>query len=88
MIKRVGMVLLLAACAACHSPQENRGGRGAPPTPAELMARLDHDGDGRISKAEFDGPAEHFSQFDKNGDGFLEAAELPIGPPNRGGRRR
>lgn len=91
MIKRAGILLLLAVCAACHNAPERgarRDGRGAPPSGAEWMTRLDQDGDSKISRAEFDGPAEHFNQFDKNGDGFLTQDEVPSGPPEGGGPRR
>ena len=50
------------------------GGRG-------FVERLDRDGDGRVSKDEFDGPEEHFGHFDRNGDGYIDADEAPTGPP-------
>jgi hypothetical protein len=46
-----------------------------------FVGRLDRDGDGKVSRQEFDGPPEHFARFDKNGDGFLGADEAPSGPP-------
>jgi len=66
--------------------------RGEPPTAdgARWVARLDRDGDGRVSRAEFDGPARHFDDFDRNHDGYLDADEAPRGPPPGGappGRR-
>ncbi|WP_407351462.1 hypothetical protein [Luteimonas sp. R10] len=43
------------------------------------MERVDGDGDGRISAAEFDAAhpdkAEKFTDIDANGDGFIDAAE-------------
>ena len=65
-------------------PQNNaeKGpGMNGPPSSSDLLNRLDQDGDGNISKNEFDGPAEHFSQFDQNGDGYLTEDEIPDGPP-------
>ena len=53
---------------------------------AELIKKLDKDGDGKISESEFDGPAEQFSKFDKNSDGYLSKDEIPSTPPPRGGR--
>ncbi len=50
-----------------------------------FIGRLDRDGDGRVSPAEFDGPADQFQRFDRNGDGYISAAEAPTGPQR--GRR-
>ena len=55
------------------------GGRGG------FVARLDRDGDGKVSRAEFDGPPEHFAEFDRDGDGYISADEAPRGPPPGGG---
>lgn len=54
------------------------GGQGGEPS---FLSRLDKDGDGKVSKAEFDGPQKHFSHFDKNGDGYIADDEAPKGPP-------
>ena len=51
------------------------------------MSRLDKDGDGKISKSEFDGPSEHFKQMDRNKDGYLTEEELRPGPQQRENRR-
>jgi hypothetical protein len=60
-------------------PVEERGPRG---TPADrFIQRLDRDGDGKVSRKEFDGPPEHFDDFDRNHDGFIDASEAPTGPP-------
>lgn len=48
---------------------------------ADFVRRLDRDGDGKVSREEFDGPKEHFNHFDKNGDGFISRKEAPQGPP-------
>lgn len=64
-------------------PSRNRRNRRAPSWD-ELVRRLDRDGDGKISRQEFDGPANHFSRLDRNGDGFISEDEAPKGsPPNR-----
>lgn len=60
------------------------GRQGGKPS---FVSRLDKDGDGKVSKQEFDGPANHFSQLDKNGDGYLSDDETPQGPP-QGQQRR
>ncbi len=42
-----------------------------------FIRRLDLDGDGLVSRREFDGPPERFDFHDQNGDGFLSAMESP-----------
>ncbi len=62
--------------------------RGGPPLdPSALIDRLDTDGDGKISAAEFKGPADHFTRMDTDGDGYLTEEELKNGRPGppRGG---
>lgn len=60
------------------------GMRGqGPPSGADWVRRLDRDGDGRVSRREFDGPAIHFDQFDRNHDGYISSDEAPTGPPPR-----
>ena len=60
---------------------------GDPPRPdgapsgADWVRRLDRNGDGKVSRQEFDGPANHFTRFDRNRDGYLTANEAPQGPP-------
>ncbi len=61
------------------------GGRDARPG---FVAHLDKDGDGQVSRQEFDGPPPAFDRFDRNRDGFLDGSEAPQGPPpGRGGRQ-
>ncbi len=82
-----GGITLPASLRAQTPPLGERG--------TSFIARLDRDGDGRVSAAEFDGPPQHFATLDENGDGFLDASEAPSGPPPsreggslaRGGRR-
>lgn len=72
----------LLTLSACTSTKPPRGpGRGQPASPAEFIAKLDKDGDGRVSKAEFDGPDQHFIQCDINQDGYISVDEVPSGPP-------
>jgi hypothetical protein len=51
-----------------------------------FVKRLDKDGDGKVSKKEFDGPKHHFDKLDRNGDGFLSEDESP--PPRRSRNRK
>jgi hypothetical protein len=54
----------------------------------DFVQRLDKNGDGKVSRNEFDGPPQHFNQLDRNDDGFLSSDEAPQGPPQgRNGRR-
>jgi hypothetical protein len=50
---------------------------------SRFIRRLDKNGDGKVSKDEFDGPKQHFSDWDKNRDGFISQDEAPNGPPPR-----
>ncbi|MFC5743136.1 EF-hand domain-containing protein [Dyella tabacisoli] len=51
-----------------------------PQTPAEYLQRMDSNGDGKISEAEYvEYMSNGFRRMDSNGDGVLEADELPGG---------
>ncbi len=54
---------------------------GNRPTPSRnvprFVTRLDRDGDGRVSREEFDGPRRAFDQLDRNNDGYLIESEAP-----------
>lgn len=60
------------------------GGIGAPgggavrrPNPAELLARMDADGDGKIAKSEVSPQMlQRWDRMDTNGDGFIDKQEL------------
>lgn len=82
-LRTITWLLILLGCAGAVTAQTEKT---CPPPPGPLtgeqwVSRLDADGDGRVSAAEFDGPAERFADFDRNGDGFISAAEAPQGPP-------
>lgn len=68
-------------------PRESAKPGGAAPTGRtgghadRWIGRLDRNGDGKVSKGEFDGPARHFGEFDRNNDGYIDASEAPKGPP-------
>jgi hypothetical protein len=55
----------------------NRKGTSHP----SFIGRLDRNGDGKVSRQEFDGPAEAFDHHDANRDGYLSETEAPQGPP-------
>ncbi len=65
---------------------ENKSRRGTGSPARGFVTRLDKDGDGKISRSEFDGPGRHFGQLDRNNDGYISQDEAPKGPPP--GRRR
>ncbi|MBI9015858.1 MAG: DUF1566 domain-containing protein [Phycisphaerae bacterium] len=56
---------------------------GQGPSGEDFVKRLDRNGDGKISKSEFDGPAQHFNELDQNNDGYLSVQEAPQGPPQK-----
>ncbi|MCP5106860.1 MAG: DUF1566 domain-containing protein [bacterium] len=58
-----------------------RVGQRGPMDGNAFIRRLDKNGDGKVSKIEFDGPQHHFKKLDRNGDGYLSAEEAPKGPP-------
>ncbi len=62
-----------------------RPGQGGPPRGGRLgfVTRLDRNGDGKVSRQEFDGPPQAFNHHDRNRDGYLTDAEAPQGPPRR-----
>lgn len=61
---------------------------GQPSAGRRFVERLDRNGDGKISRAEFDGPIDRFDYHDQNHDGYLTEDEAPKGPPPGGHRRR
>jgi hypothetical protein len=85
--RRSGPALRPAVVAAPPREAGRRGaGRREADAGAHWVRRLDTDGDGRVSRSEFDGPPAHFRDFDRDGDGFIVPDEAPTGPPpGRGG---
>jgi hypothetical protein len=87
----LAILALLSAATAVAQPEgdRSRGPDGPPPpagplggrSPAEMIARADQDGDGRVSRKEFleTRTAEMEAMFDRidaNGDGFLDEREV------------
>ena len=64
-------------------PRPRSFDRPGPPT-GGFVGRLDRNGDGKVSRSEFDGPPDQFPLLDRNGDGYLSEDEAPQFPP-RGG---
>ncbi len=62
-------------------PLTNNRGSGQEVVMPHFIRRLDRDGDGRVSRREFDGPPDRFDFHDRNGDGYLSAMESPRFPP-------
>lgn len=54
-----------------------------PRTPGSFVRHLDRNGDGKVSRDEFDGPPDQFDVLDRNHDGFLTEDEAPPFPPPR-----
>ncbi len=75
-----------AAAVARPSPAPPRGARRAG---RGFVSRLDRDGDGAVSRQEFDGPDDQFPVFDLDGDGLVREAEAqqadPLAPGPAGG---
>ena len=61
---------------------------GPPSSGRRFVERLDRNGDGKVSRSEFDGPPNRFGHHDANNDGYISADEAPEGPPPGGGRRK
>jgi len=65
----VVVALTSAQVVSAQEGREKKGRRGNP------LAKLDKDGDGKVSKDEYRGPDEMFVKLDADGDGALSADE-------------
>ena len=55
---------------------------GADPDSGDsFIGKFDTDGDGLVSREEFDGPPMVFDMFDKDSNGYIKIDEAPDGPP-------
>lgn len=95
-VLKVGVLTItLAIFTACGSTQtqgsqRGQNQRGQRPTASQLIAEMDANKDGKLSKEEVKGPlANDFSKIDINEDGFLSKEELQNAPEpeRRGGQR-
>lgn len=69
--RRLAFLLLVPLTVAAQS---------LPSSPAEYLQRMDTNGDGKVSEAEYVAYMSNgFRQMDTNGDGILEVSELPGG---------
>lgn len=50
-------------------------------SPEAFILRLDRDGDGRVSRSEFDGPPDRFDLHDTDHNGYITEDEVPSMPP-------
>jgi Ca2+-binding EF-hand superfamily protein len=76
----VGMALVggsvLVGSALCRLA----AAQGAPSSPQDYLQRMDRDGDGRVSRAEYIAYMDRgFDRLDTDGNGVLEGDELPPG---------
>lgn len=67
---------------------ERNGKRGGKGNMEEMFAKMDADGDSRLTKLEVKGPlAEKFDSIDTDGDGYITMEEMKNAPrPKRGNR--
>lgn len=64
-----------------NQPQRDGGQMSGGDFGSHFVSRLDNDGDGKVSRSEFDGPADRFDFHDENGDGYISAQEIGRNPP-------
>lgn len=77
----------LAAAAALAWPLLATASGGLARTPAELLSRMDADGNGRVELVEYQAYLiRGFRALDRDGDGVVSAEELPPGVHSRGRR--
>jgi Ca2+-binding EF-hand superfamily protein len=69
--------------------ERGRGGQRGRPRIQDLIARLDKDGDGKVSREEFSaafqGREGMFDRLDRNGDGVIDAQDVPAEGERRPG---
>ncbi|MBT8244148.1 MAG: EF-hand domain-containing protein [Winogradskyella sp.] len=95
MYRKIGILVIgLALLTACSTTQNQRTEQSQRnqsrdvPSADQLIAKMDANKDGKLSKSEIKGPlANDFSKVDTNNDGYISKEELEKAPkPLRGGR--
>ena len=84
-------VLLFATTTSCQLAPQKQGKdkRGKRPTPKQLIAHMDANKDGKLSKIEVKGPIKNdFAKIDKNKDGFITLAEIKAMPKPKHRKRQ
>ena len=77
--------LLLGTFASAQSSEGKKPNDGKMPSAKELIAKMDKNKDGKLSKKEVEGPIkEDFAKIDTNKDGFLTLKELKKTPKSKG----
>ena len=74
-------------------PERTRGRAGATPGRPrdgylERLKEMDADGDGKVSRDEWNGPTQAFERLDRNGDGFIDPADVRGAMPGQPGEGR
>jgi len=85
------LIFIMLGCAAQNNQalnnQRPEGQQAGPPSFSQLLAEMDANKDGKLSKAEVKGPlASDFSKIDADDDGFITESELANAPTPK--RRR
>lgn len=97
LIAVVGIALIMLGASSCRSNNKSHKNRtsqnqqrrmGQRKTPAQIIANMDRNNDGKLSADEVRGRLKNdFAKVDTNGDGFLTKAEIANAPrPNRNQR--
>ncbi|CDF78882.1 hypothetical protein BN863_11700 [Formosa agariphila KMM 3901] len=89
--KKQDEIMTTKTSAFSRKPQGGEGRKpegGGPPSFEKLLAEMDSNGDGKLSKSEVKGPLEtDFYKLDTDKDGFISKTELEHAPkPERGQR--
>lgn len=94
-IKAIALGVIFCMMFACASQKEQTsntqrpsGRKGGAPNFSQLLAEMDTNKDGKLSKSEVQGPLQRdFATIDSNDDGFITKVELENAPkPERGQR--